>query len=85
MEQINIDSYVSVIITNNIKEIEKLSNTLVKTNKNDIIFEMYNKELLTLERLKFIMKKWTKYMNMSSKLIKNLMKDEKDPLLDYHF
>jgi len=57
MEQINIDSYVSVIITNNIKEIEKLSNTLVKTNKNDIIFEMYNKELLTLERLKFIMKK----------------------------
>jgi len=40
MEQINIDSYVSAIDTENIKEIEKLSNTLIKTNKKDIVFKI---------------------------------------------
>jgi len=44
MKSFNIDSYIYVIDSKNTNEIEKLSNSI---NKKDIIFEMYNKNLLT--------------------------------------
>jgi len=84
MEQLNVDSYVSAIDNKNISELEKIV-THNKNEKRDIIFEMYNNNLLTIERLKFIMENCTKYFNISSNLIKMLMRDENVTLLDIIF
>ena len=46
---------------------------------------MYNNNLLTSDRLQFIMKYCTKYLNVSSDLIKRLMKDKNVTLLDTIF
>jgi len=46
---------------------------------------MYNNNLLTIERLQFIMKYCINYFNISSDLIKKLLKDEKVTLLDVIF
>jgi len=69
----------------NINDIEKLTKDFNKNNKSDIIFELYNNKLLTSERLQFIMKKCTKYFDISSNLINKLMKDENVSLLDIIF
>jgi len=82
---------INVIDNKNINEIEKLKNYFTKNNKNDknntndIIFELYNNKLLTTERLQFIMKNCSKYFEISSNLIKKLIKDEKVDLLDIIF
>ena len=57
----------------------------IKNNENDILFEMYKNNLLMIERLQFIMKYCTKYLNISSKLIKKLIKDKNVPFLDVIF
>ena len=46
---------------------------------------MYKNKLLTIERLQFIMKECIKYLKVSSKLIKRLMKDKNVYLLDIIF
>ena len=56
-----------------------------KDNKKDIIFEMYKNDLLTSERLQFIMENCAKYFDISSNLIKKLMNDKKVALLDIIF
>jgi len=69
----------------NINKIKELSNNNNNNIKNDIIFEMYNNYLLTVDRLKFIMKYCTKYLNISSELIKKLIKNDKVIFLDIIF
>jgi len=85
MEQLNINSYISIIDSQNINEIDILSNNININNEKDIIFELYNNKLLTSERLQFIMKYCNKYFNISSTLIKRLMKDKNVSLLDIIF
>ncbi len=58
------------------------SNNINKNDKIDIVFELYNNKLLIANRLQFIMKDCTKYLNISSNLVKRLMKDETVNLLD---
>jgi len=77
---IDVNSIVDAIDNNNFSEIEKL-----RYNKKDIILELYNNELLTSERLTFIIKKYNNYFNISSNLIKKLMKDKNEDLLDIIF
>jgi len=67
---------------NNIDEIERLSITF---DKIDIHFELYNNDLLSSERLQFIMKNCTKYFNISSNFINQLIKDNNITLLDIIF
>jgi len=81
----NVESYKSVIdaIDNQkLHEIENLFKDSNKSNKNDIIIEMYNNKLLNSERLQFIIKYCTDYFKVPSKLIKKLIKDENVDLLD---
>ena len=75
----------NAIDNENIDEIEKLRKNIKINDKNDIILDMYNNKLLTSERLQFITKKCTKYLNVSSNLIKKLIKDEKIIFLDIIF
>jgi len=86
MEPLSIVSFVNAIDDKNINEVEKLSNNIYKNNKNiDVVFNIYNNYSLSFERLQFIMENCTKYLNISSKLIKQLMKDDKSTLLDFIF
>jgi len=77
-------SFISVIDNKNIHEIENFSKNINK-NDNDIIYELYNKNILTVVRLQFTMEYCTYYLNISSNLIKRLMKDENVSLLDIIF
>jgi len=76
------DTYISIIDREDIDEIKNLSNN---NSKIDIIFELYNNNLLTFERFQFIVNSCTKYLNISSKLITTLIKDENTILLDIIF
>ena len=67
----------------NNKTSNKKSNN--QNKKNDIIFEMYEKSLLTSKRLQFIMKTCLSYFNISTILMKKLIKDKKVTLLDIIF
>jgi len=81
----NIDSYkafVKVLDSKNSVEIEKLNHNI---NKNDIVFELYDNNLLTNERLQYIMNYCTKYFSITSKWIKKLIKNENVNLLDIIF
>ena len=50
------------------------------------MYEWYKNNLLSSERLQSIMKYCNEYMNISSKLIKRLIRDRNVPLLDInHF
>ena len=84
----NIKSYESTIDDKDINKIEELIKS-ENNNENDIIFEMYNSSSLTPERLQFLMEKCSKYynkhFNVSSALIKRLIKDNQVSLLDIIF
>jgi len=75
----------NAIDAKNIDNIKILSNSININDKNDIIFELYNNELLTSKRLNFIVNNCTKYFNVSSNLIKKLMKEKETILLDIIF
>jgi len=80
-------SIIDIIGSNNVNK-EKSSNNINKNNKNDkddIILEMFNKNLLTSERLQFIMKSYIDYFDISSNLIMILMLNRKVTLLDVIF
>ena len=77
-----------VIDCKDINRIEKLCNNINKNeinNKNDIIFELYIKDLLTSECPQFIMENCTKYLNISSNLIKKINKGWKHYPTWYYF
>ena len=82
MEQLNIDSFISAIDNKDINEMKNLSKNI---NKNDIIFELNNKNFLTSERLQFIMDNCASFLSISSNLIKQLIKDKNVTLLDIIF
>ena len=91
-ESFNIDPYIVIlhsiieaIDTKNIEDIKFLNKDMNENNKNDIIFELYNNNLLTSERLQFIMNCCTKYFNISPNLIKKLISESKVTFLDIIF
>eukprot|EP00833_Pecoramyces_ruminatium_P013531 jgi/Orpsp1_1/1187563/evm.model.d7180000058637.1 len=75
-------SYVKAIDSKNIKKIKKLIN---KNSGKDLIFELYDKNYLSLERLKFLFKNCSSDINISFPFIKRLMKDDNMDLLDFIF
>ncbi|KAG4083869.1 ankyrin [Neocallimastix lanati (nom. inval.)] len=88
----DITLYVNAIDKKDINEIKKLSNQAIienssfsKNNKKDILYEMYDKKLLTIERLKFIVYRCTKYITISSLLMKRLIKEDNIQLLNILF
>jgi len=67
----------------NKEEIRLLYDEKYKDNvEKDIVFEIYNKNELNLERLQFIIENCTEYMNINSSLIKELMKNNNKELLE---
>eukprot|EP00833_Pecoramyces_ruminatium_P017458 jgi/Orpsp1_1/1191490/evm.model.d7180000086292.1 len=73
MNNINIDQFVNAIDSKDVNEIKK---KIVSFNNKtiDIILEIYNKNCLTHERLKFIVEKCNKFISISSPLIEKLIK-----------
>jgi len=71
------------------KNKNKIKSLLNKNNehniKRDIVYEMYNEHELNSERLQFIIENCTPYLNISSPLIKKLMKDNNRNLLELLF
>ena len=84
MDILRIDSYVKAIDDKNIDEIKFLQNNNSIKSK-DIVFELYNKDLLTSERLHNIVEIDYKYLKVTSYLIKQLLKDDNLKLLDIIF
>jgi len=87
-EIIFIHQCLKAIDDKNKKEIEilfeKYNNSNI-INNNDVVFEMYNNNQLNSERLQFIIENCMTYLNISSKLIKKLMKYEEKELLEIIF
>jgi len=70
----------------NKNEIRILFNEKNKNNiEKDIVFEMYNKNYLNPERLRFIIENCKSYVNISSSLIKKLMENNSKELLETIF
>jgi len=73
------DSFIKAIDDENVNEIKLLThnndNEFIK-NKRDIIYELYDKKELSEKRLKFIIEKCSKYLDISSPLIKRLIKED---------
>jgi len=81
-----IQAYLIAIDNKNKTEIEILYNEYNKYSiKKDIIYEMYNENKLTSERLQFIVENCSAYLNISSFLIKKLIKDNNKELLEILF
>jgi len=84
MTTFHIDSYVKAIDNKNIDEIKILINNNIDIYK-DIVFEIYNNELLTAKRLQFIVESDCKYLKITSILIKQLLEEDNFELLDIIF
>jgi len=69
----------------NINEIKQLTIKNNKNNEKDIVYEMYNNYQLDNERLLYIIENCSSYLNISSRLIKTLMKDNRKKLLETIF
>jgi len=82
---VNIVSYAIAIKNKNINEIENLINNDKKYNEKTVLLELYNKSLLTREGLQFIIENCYQYFNITTTLIKKLMKDNNVGLLDIIF
>ena len=76
-------SYMNGIDYKNITEIKQLT---IKGDENkiekDIVYEIYSNNQLSKERLLFIIENCTSYLNISSRLITKLMKDNNKSLLE---
>jgi len=81
-----IQSYITAIDNKNKNEIEILYNKNNKSNiEKDIVYEIYKKHELNSERLQFIIENCVTCLNISSSLIKQLMKDNSKELLEILF
>jgi len=72
----------------NKKEIEYLvnENNIGKNNDElDIVYELFKKFLLNPERFQFIVESCTSYMNISSRFVNELMKNDNKELLEILF
>jgi len=81
-----IDLYLNAIDNKNVHEIEHLfTENNEERRNNDIVLELYDKKFLTSERLQFIAENCSKYLKISSSLIKKLLKEDNITLLDIVF
>ena len=81
-----IQLYLVAIDNKNKNKVENIYNINKEyTEENDIVFEMYNNKLLNTERLQYIINNCRNYLNISSSLVKKLMKTNNDKLLDIIF
>jgi len=78
-----IQPYLNAIDYKNITVIKQLT---IKGDENkienDIVYEIYSNNQLSKERLLFIIENCTSYLNISSRLIAKLMKDNNTSLLE---
>eukprot|EP00833_Pecoramyces_ruminatium_P007802 jgi/Orpsp1_1/1181834/evm.model.c7180000078802.1 len=79
-----IEKYLKAIDKGKIDKIKDLLNKN-KNIKQDIVLEIYNKNLLTYKRLNFIIKNCSNDLNISYSLIKSIIKDDNIVLLDLLF
>jgi len=87
-DNIKIDDFIKALDEKNvegIKQLMKKYNKLIKNKKIDIVYDIYSEKSLTSDRLIFITEKCTKYLNISSNLVKKLFKDDNINLLDILF
>ncbi|KAG4100077.1 hypothetical protein H8356DRAFT_988601 [Neocallimastix lanati (nom. inval.)] len=70
-----IDSFVSAIDRKDYSKVEELIKTNNENSKFDIIYEMYIRSILSIDHFQFIMEYFSKYINISSRLIKKLFND----------
>jgi len=80
----NFVSYIKAIDTKNVEEIKSLiiNNSNNTNNNEDILYKLYDKNLLTFERLNFLTDNYgVSNINLSSTLIKRLIKDDNVELL----
>eukprot|EP00833_Pecoramyces_ruminatium_P016083 jgi/Orpsp1_1/1190115/evm.model.d7180000076654.2 len=82
-QDINICLYIAAIDLQNLEAIKILENE--KTDKEDIISEIFNRGFLNPDRIQFITKIDTGSLRVSSTLIKNLIKNKKGFILDVIF
>ena len=90
---IDIENLIMAIDKKNKKTIKNLYLYSLSTNnennkiikEKDIVYEMYIKNKLNSERFQFIIENCTSYINVSSFLIKKLMKDNNKDLLEILF
>jgi len=81
-----IQSYLLAIDNKNKKKIEILYNENNKNNiEKDIVYEIYNSNELNSERLLYIIENCSSCLDISSYLIKKLMKDNNKELLEILF
>jgi len=81
-----IQSYLMAIDNKNKEDIIYLYNENSKNNiEKDTVYEIYKENKLNLERLQFILENCTVYLNISSSLIKKLIKDNNRELLEILF
>jgi len=70
-----IQLYLVAIDNKNKNEVKKIYNENKRaTDENDIVFEIHNRKQLNIERLNFIINNCRNYLNISSHLVKELMK-----------
>jgi len=83
---VQLESYVKAIDKKNIDEIKiltKKDNSF--TNKRDVVYEMYDEELLTPKRFEFIVKNCIIYLNISSSFSKRIIKEDNFEILNILF
>jgi len=86
IEDFKINSYLMAIDKENGDQINFLiKNDNNNGNKKDILLKLYNEKLLTTDRLQFIINNCTKDLNISTSLIKRLMKNNEIELLQIIF
>jgi len=66
---------VSAIDRKDYSKEEELIKTNNENSKFDIIYEMYIRSILSIDHFQFIMEYFSKYINISSRLIKKLFND----------
>ena len=86
IDDIILSSYLKAIDNESIKQVKSLYKENSKNNiKKDIVFKLYNYNQLNYKRFKFIIKKCTDYLHISSCLIKALLKNNNKELLELLF
>jgi len=79
--------YVKAIDKKNVDEIKVLTekNNNSFKNKRDVVYEMYHEKLLTQERFKFVVENCSEYLNLSSSLVKQIIKEDNIEFLNIIF
>jgi len=81
-----IQLYIAAFDKKNTEVIKFLYNLNIEKNiENDIVYELYNKNELNSERLQYIIENCTSFLNISSSLMKKLMKNNNKTLLEILF